>query len=94
MVAVANSCVIDAVNELLGHLHSYPAWTRSLAGQRFVAFGRIARVKHPPVVDDLHFDTVMPRSDANLDVMRIWLGPRVLDDVADQLIERDLQLKQ
>src|SRR5690242_6878168 len=78
VVAVAYSCIIDAVNELLGHLHSYSAWLRSLAGQRFVAFWRVARVEHPPVVDDFHFDPVASYCDANLDVVGAARRPRVL----------------
>jgi hypothetical protein len=93
-VAVAYSCIINAVDELLGHLHSHSAWPRSLAGQGFVAFRRIARIEHPPVVDYLHFDPIVSYRDANLDVVGAALGPCVFYDVTHHLIERNLQLIQ
>src|SRR5262249_15400644 len=70
------------------------------AGPRFATPGKGRRRRHAErvewlaVIDDLDFDGIAVRCQANGDLVRAALGPRILDDIADDLIESDLELHQ
>src|SRR5262249_60836393 len=70
------------------------------AGPRFAPLGHERRRWHAQrveclaVIDDLDFDGTATYSQANRQLVRATLGPGILDDIADDLVECDLEFHQ
>lgn len=92
MVASINASVIESVDELCDHLYADAAGLRSTAGWRRFARYVGTRIKWRSIIDDNNFYPAVLYANAEMKFMNLITGPGVFDNIAKNLVERDLQL--
>jgi hypothetical protein len=92
LVASINASVVKTVDELLDHLYADAAGLPSTAGLRRFARHVGARVERRTIIDNDNLYPAVLHANAEMKFMDLISGPGVLDDIAKNLVERDLQL--
>src|ERR1035438_7364880 len=92
LVAVIDASVVETVDELLDHLYADATGLQSTARRRRFARHMGTRIKRCSIIDNDDFYPTVLHAYAEMKFVGLTSGPRVLDDIAKNLVERDLKL--
>ena len=79
--------MIDMIGQLPHQVQSERAARRALSRRVYVT-----RIECTSVIDKLELDAVVDGAEEQFDPVRTAVRPRVLDDVAHELVEHDLKV--